>query len=164
VESEVVKVPSGKSFPSSEFLFIVPMIGQKVFTVIQRSKRNLANEVFSDQNKLKQLNGIIHPAVQADFTDWIKKQDAPYVLKEAAILFESGSYKNCDAVILVTAPIETRIDRVIQRDSTTKNEVLARIEKQWTDAKKIPLSDFIIVNDGSTSIIKQVMEIHQQLI
>jgi len=112
---------------------------------VNRSK--LSSLVFNNPEKLKKLNSIIHPEVKNHFTNWVKKhEDFPIVIKEAAILFESGSYKDCDKIILVTAPKEIRIQRVINRDGISKEEVEARMKNQWTDEQKIPLSDFIIEN------------------
>jgi dephospho-CoA kinase len=142
---------------------VVEVFGEEVYKNNQLDRAYLASQVFTDREKLNALNEIIHPAVQEDFEAWKSQQSAPYILKEAAILFESGSYKNCDRVILVTAPIETRIERVIARDNSSREEILARIEKQWSDEQKIPLADFIIRNDGSEPITEQVIELHQAL-
>lgn len=110
-------------------------------------KAKLAALVFNDPEKLKILNSIIHPEVKIHFENWVKKHnDFPIVMKEAAILFESGSYKDCDKIILVTAPEELRIKRVMDRDGVTRESVMARMTNQWTDDKKIALSDFIIEN------------------
>ncbi len=142
---------------------VIAVFGEDVYKNNRLNRAYLADQVFADREKLNVLNGIIHPAVQEDFEKWKSQQSTSYILKEAAILFESGSYKNCDQVILVTAPIETRIERVMARDNSSREEVLARIAKQWPDQEKIPLSDFIIRNDGNHSIIKQVMEVDQGL-
>ena len=123
------------------------IFGDTIFdnTVLNREK--LSQIVFNDSEKLKQLNAIIHPAVRKHFQDWVlKHQKAPFVIYEAAILFESGSYKNCDLIITVTAPIETRIKRVIQRDKTTREQVLKRINAQWNDEQRIAKSDFVVEN------------------
>lgn len=128
-------------------------------------RKNLADIVFKDTLKLEYLNSVIHPRVRAAFLSY--KDDhkhAPYIIYEAAILFESGHYKNLDRVILVTAPLEMRIERVIARDGVTRNAVLDRIKNQWKDEKKAGLSDFIINNDGKTMLIPQVIKIHKQLI
>lgn len=165
-------IPCYSSDDRAKMLYDVPAIknqvidvfGEDVYKNNRLNRAYLADQVFADREKLNVLNGIIHPAVQEDFETWKLQQNAPYILKEAAILFESGSYKNCDRVILVTAPIETRIERVITRDSSTRQAVLDRIAKQWPDEQKIPLADFIIQNDGNHSIIKQVVSIDEKLI
>jgi dephospho-CoA kinase len=114
--------------------------------------------VFNNPEKLKLLNAIIHPAVKKHFSSWILNQkNAPYIIYEAAILFESGSYKDCDIIITVTAPLELRIQRVIQRDKTTRENVLSRINMQWNDEKRIEKSDFVIEND-TTEIAKSAVD------
>lgn len=111
------------------------------------NRQKLAEIVFNDPDKLKLLNGIIHPAVKKHFENWISNHNqSPFIIYEAAILFESGSYKNCDKIITVTAPLETRIQRVIQRDNTTRKNVLKRINSQWDDNQRIAKSDFVVEN------------------
>jgi len=122
----------------------------------------LAAQVFNDAAKLAQLNRIVHPAVIQAAEDWADAQTAPYSLKEASILFESGSYKKVDYSILVTAPIEIRIARVMERDQVTREQVLARMNNQMSDEEKTKLADFVIINDGITPIIPQVMALHHQ--
>lgn len=121
--------------------------GSEIFDDAILNREKLSKIVFSDPEKLKQLNAIIHPAVKKHFQDWVlKHKNAPYVIYEAAILFESGSYKNCDLIITVTAPLESRIQRVIQRDKTTREQVLKRINAQWNDEQRIAKSDFVVEN------------------
>ena len=111
------------------------------------NREKLAKIVFNNPERLEKLNSIVHPAVKKHFEQWLlQNQAAPYVIYEAAILFESGRYKDCDIIITVTAPIESRIERVIKRDKTTRELVLKRINAQWTDEKRISKSDFIIEN------------------
>ena len=113
--------------------------------IINRQK--LAQLVFNAPEKLEQLNNIIHPKVKQDFENWVQKHhNHPFVIKEAAILFESGSYQFCDKIITVTAPENVRIQRVMQRDGITEDQVLARIQNQWKEEKKIALSDYVIQN------------------
>ncbi len=113
------------------------------------NREKLAQIVFGDAEKLKLLNAIIHPAVKKHFHNWIlDHKNSPYIIYEAAILFESGSYKDCDKIITVTAPMESRIRRVIQRDNTTREQVLNRINTQWNDDQRIAKSDFVIENDS----------------
>ena len=121
--------------------------GDSIFDDAILNREKLSQIVFSDPEKLKQLNAIIHPAVRKHFQNWVlNHKNAPFVIYEAAILFESGSYKNCDLIITVTAPLETRIQRVIQRDKTTREQVLQRINAQWNDDQRIAKSDFVIEN------------------
>ncbi len=127
-------------------------------------RKRIAEIVFADKNKLNELNSVIHPAVWLHGENWLKQHhDKPYILKEAAILFESGGNKGVDKVIMVSAPEEIRLERVMKRDNATPEEVTARMANQWDDEKKIALSDFVIVNDDRQLVIPQVLEIHSRL-
>ena len=126
--------------------------------ILNRAK--LAEIVFNDSSKLDQLNAIVHPAVKKDFEVWLEaKKNYAYVIYEAAILFESGRYKDCDIVITVTAPEETRIERVIKRDKTNKKQVLDRMKMQWKDEERISKSNFIILNDNLKNAKEEVVKI-----
>jgi dephospho-CoA kinase len=121
--------------------------GAEIFENDILNREKLAQIVFNDPEKLKLLNAIIHPAVKKHFRNWIlNHQNSPFIIYEAAILFESGSYNDCAKIITVTAPIESRIQRVIQRDNTTREQVLKRIDAQWTDSQRTAKSDFVIKN------------------
>ncbi|MGK6351228.1 dephospho-CoA kinase [Parapedobacter sp. DT-150] len=119
----------------------------------------LAARVFNDSDQLKRLNALVHPVVIQAGEEWADKQDAPYTVKEAALLFESGSYKLNAYTILVTAPEAIRVKRVMQRDGVTADQVKARMERQWSDDQKKHLADFIIVNDDAQALIPQVLEL-----
>ena len=126
---------------------IKKIFGATVFDHDTLNREELAKIVFNNTEKLANLNSIVHPAVRKHFTQWLStQQDHPIIIYEAAILFESGNYKNCDYIITVTAPLELRIQRVIARDHTTKELVLKRINAQWIDEQRISKSDFIIHN------------------
>ncbi|OIQ16870.1 MAG: dephospho-CoA kinase [Flavobacterium sp. MedPE-SWcel] len=126
---------------------IVNVFGQEILIDGKPDRKKLAAIVFNNPEKLKQLNNIIHPEVKKHFHNWLlSNSNAPFVIKEAAILFESGSYKDCDKIILVTAPKDVRVQRVMTRDNVSENEVLKRMVNQWDDAEKINLSDFIVNN------------------
>ena len=126
---------------------IEKIFGSVIFKNEVLNRQKLAEIVFSNSDKLKQLNAIIHPAVKKHFGNWILNyKNSPFVIYETAILFEGGSYKDCDKIITVTAPLETRIERVIQRDKTTRENVLKRIKMQWTDDQRLGKSDFVIEN------------------
>ncbi len=113
----------------------------------QLNRKKIAELVFSSPEQLKKLNSIVHPEVKKHFLDWVKKHEKhPFVIKEAAILFESGTYKDCDKIILVTAPEALKIARVMKRDNVSREQVLERMKNQWSDEKKIPLSDYVIQN------------------
>jgi dephospho-CoA kinase len=110
-------------------------------------REKLSEIVFNDSNRLTKLNNIVHPAVKQHFKQWLlKHQNEEYIIYESAILFESGSYKECDFIVNVVAPLEMRIKRVIERDKTTREKVLERVKNQWKDEEKSSKSDFIIEN------------------
>lgn len=134
--------------------------GENVFVNDLINTSKLAKLVFNNPEKLKQLNKIVHPAVKEHFDNWVlQHKDFPFVIKEAAILFESGSYQYCDKIITVIAPIETRIKRVINRDKTSREKVLDRINSQWTDEQKTSKSDFVITNISFDDAKNQVDKI-----
>lgn len=126
--------------------------------ILNRAK--LAEIVFNDADKLAQLNAIVHPAVKQDFELWLNENKKhSYVVYEAAILFESGRYKECDVIITVTAPEEIRIERVVKRDNTTPEQVLSRMKMQWNDEKRISLSNFVINNSNLKIAKEEVVKI-----
>lgn len=121
--------------------------GKVIFDKNQLNRAKLAAIVFENQDKLKALNAIVHPAVRQDFNDWLaKNQKASIVVYESAILFESGSYVNFDYILTITAPLESRIERVLKRESISRDQVLKRINSQWTDGQRISKSDFVVEN------------------
>lgn len=138
--------------------------GDSVFDNNGVNRKALSEQVFSNPEKLKALNAIIHPEVKKQFSDWLKlNSNQPFVVKEAAILFESGSYKDCDYIISVVAPEEIRIARVLQRDSTSIAEVKLRIKNQWTDNQRVEKSDFIITNTSLEYAYSQIDKIFKIL-
>lgn len=138
--------------------------GEAVFTDGQPDRRKIADAVFGNPDKLKTLNQIIHPKVAEHFKHWVHNNSHKgFVIKEAAILFESGSYKDCDKVILVTAPKEVRIKRVMQRDGVTQEKVVERMKAQWDDDKKRQLSDYVIENVDLDHAIQKASEILKEL-
>jgi len=129
------------------------------------NRKYLADIVFNDEQKLAKLNQLVHPAVFRAFDEWLAVQrKSPYILKEAALLFESGSYKLCDKNILVTAPEELKIKRVVQRDNISAGDVKARMNKQFTEAQGMKLADFVIRNDEQTLLIQQVLQLHERFV
>ncbi|MBK6347732.1 MAG: dephospho-CoA kinase [Bacteroidales bacterium] len=130
----------------------------------QIDRRALAAEVFTDVVKLGKLNAIVHPRVRTHFTEWIgKMENVPYILQEAAIMYESGFSVFFDKIIVVAAPVEERIARVIKRDEMTRQEVLDRMDKQWSEEKKLERADYVIFNSEHSQAIPQVLEIHEHL-
>lgn len=143
---------------------LISLFGEELYPNGILNKALLASHIFNDRHKLETVNAIIHPEVEKDFRLWIERNTQyPIVAHEAAILFESGFNKLMDKIITVYAPLDIRIKRVIKRDKTTHNEVLRRIENQMPDEEKKELSDFVIVNDDTQSLIEQVTNIVQQL-
>ena len=142
---------------------IIAAFGEEAYQNGEYNRAYIAQIVFNNSEKLAILNGIVHPALAKYFKQWAKKQTSPYVLKEAAILFESGSYKDCDYIITVTAPEEVCIARVMARDHCTETQVRARMTQQWSDAQRIALSNAVIENINLESAKEQVKRIHFQL-
>jgi len=129
------------------------------------NRKHIASIVFNSEDELNKLNALVHPAVFRAFDGWAKGYASePYVIKEAAILFESGSYKFCNETLLVAAPLETRIKRVIGRDNISRAEVEAREARQFTQEKKMEMASHILINDDSRLLIPQILELHQQFL
>ena len=142
---------------------IIAAFGEEAYQNGEYNRAYIAQIVFNNSEKLAILNGIVHPALAKYFKQWAKKQMSPYVLKEAAILFESGSYKDCDYIITVTAPEEVRIARVMARDHCTEAQVRARMAQQWSDAQRIALSNAVIENIDLEKAKKEVKRINNEL-
>ena len=139
--------------------------GEETYTGDGNLNRSyLASIVFNSEEKLRQLNALVHPAVFKTFDLWVERQNALYVLKEAALLFESGSYKDCDYTVLVSSPPELRIQRVMSRDKITREQVLARINKQMPEVEKAKMADFIIANNEAQLLIPQVLVLHKKFV
>jgi dephospho-CoA kinase len=137
--------------------------GEDIFENGILNREKLAKIVFNDPEKLEKLNNIVHPAVKKHFELWLlENKTVPYIIYEAAILFESGRYRDCDIIVTVTAPIETRLQRVVERDKTTRELVLKKMEAQWLDEKRIAKSDFVIENislDTAKLEVDQILKI-----
>lgn len=143
---------------------IQKVFGNSILSDDKIDRQKLANVVFSNPDKLNQLNAIVHPAVRKHFKDWLlSKRNYAFVIKEAAILFESGTYQDCDKIITVTAPLESRIERVLSRDNTSKEALLKRINNQWTDEMRIAKSDYVIDNRDLNTAKAQAEEILKKL-
>jgi dephospho-CoA kinase len=128
------------------------------------NRRYLAKQVFSDAEKVQRLNQLVHPRVAEDARIWAEeRQHYPYVIREAALLFESGANARVDAVLTVTAPANLRIERVLARDpQRSREEILQIIEKQMSEEEKIAKSDYVLHNDGQHLILPQILQLHQQ--
>lgn len=137
--------------------------GNDVYADGSLNRPFLAQKIFNNKPALDFVNSIVHPEVRNDFLQWAERQNAPYVIEEAALLFESGAYKLLNVVITVTCPEEIRIQRVIERDKTTRDNVLQRIKNQMPESEKVAKSDFVIINDDQHSLIEQVNNIHNKI-
>ena len=132
--------------------------GDVVFSGTILDHVKIANIIFSNTDALIKVNQLIHPLVKKQFEQWCGQHfDKPYIIKEAALLFESGFYTDLNFNILVTAPLEIRIERIMQRDKTTREKILKRINNQWPDEKKHPLANKIIYNDSTQALLPQVL-------
>lgn len=138
--------------------------GEEAYINDELNRRYLSEEVFNDENKLALLNSFVHPATINDAEHWMQKQVAPYVIKEAALIFESGSQKNLDYVIGVKAPEQLRLQRTVQRDNISAEQVQARINKQMDEETKLRLCDFVIINDEEHPVIPQVLSLHEKFL
>lgn len=143
---------------------IKSLLGEETYRAGKPNRALIASKVFKNGKLLQALNKIVHPRVREHFEAWAQRQDAPYVIYEAAVLFENGGEKNCDHTILVTAPKETRIERLLKRDRSTQKEIEARMAAQWSDERKSSLADFQIENLFLAQTKKSVIALHQKLL
>ncbi len=143
---------------------LVVTFGEDVFLTSGAINKAFLSEKLKFDEGRKALNDTVHPFVFERFKQWSEEQNSLYVIKEAAILFESGADKTVNKSILVTAPMDIRIDRVKSRDARTSEEIQSIIASQWTDFRLRDLVDFIVVNDGKHSLIEQVRDLHAKLI
>jgi len=143
---------------------LIELLGEESYIDDKLNRPYIANIIFNDTSYLEKMNAIVHPKVASHFKRWANKQDAPYVIKEVAILFENGGHKQCDYVITVTAPKALRIKRVLKRDTTSKEKIEAIMKNQWSDSKKVKLSDFVIINKTLQKTKAQVVKVHEQIL
>ncbi len=143
---------------------IIQNFGKQSYVNDKLNRKYLSEQVFSDYKKTELLNSIVHPATIKDAEEWMKKQDAPYLIKEAALIFESGSHKFLDKVIGVSSPLPLRIERTMQRNNITAEQVKARIALQMDEEEKMCLCDYVIINDEQQMLIPQVLLLHQQFL
>jgi dephospho-CoA kinase len=143
---------------------IIRLFGDAAYKEGELDRSFLGELVFSDPEKLSQLNKIVHPATLEDAAQWMVRQQAPYAIKEAALIFEANLQSYFDYVIGVTAPESLRISRVIQRDHTSMEKVLKRIRQQMNEEEKIALCDFVIKNDEKEGLLPQVLKVHETLL
>jgi len=143
---------------------LIAAFGEETYIDGELNRSYLSNIVFNQPEELKNINEIVHPRVGQHFKDWYAaRSEEKYIIKEVAILFENDSYKHCDKIITVVAPLETRFERLLQRDQTTREAIQSRMNNQWSDAKKIALSDYVIHNEDVEKAKNQVAKIHQEI-
>lgn len=143
---------------------LIAAFGEETYVNGELNRSYLSSIVFNQPKELLKINAIVHPRVGQHFKDWYEaRSDEKYVIKEAAIFFENDSYKQCDKIITVVAPIEERFRRILLRDTTTREAVQDRMNNQWSDEKKIALSDYIIYNEDLAKARDQVIKIHQEI-
>ncbi|MCF8232120.1 MAG: dephospho-CoA kinase [Bacteroidales bacterium] len=141
------------------------VFGEHVFVNDQIDRKALADVVFNDESRLKQLNWILHPLVKNDYLQWCDDHSQyAYTIQEAAILIESGFYRFMDYVVVVTAPREIRTKRIMQRDSATRKQVESRMQRQFTEKELKKYAHFVIDNGEKELVIPQVLEIHRKLL
>ena len=144
---------------------VINLLGNSAYMHDRLNREYIANRVFNDNHLLNHLNGIIHPIVANDAKEWESNQiNVPFTLREAALLYESGGYLTLDAVILVKAPLELRIYRIMNRDRVTRDQIVKRLRFQWPDKMKEQLSDYTVLNDGKRMLIPQLVSLYKQLL
>lgn len=142
---------------------IIAEFGDQSYIDDKLNRQYLSSIVFNDKEKLQKLNSFVHPATKRSSEAWIAKQSSPYILREAALLFESGAVAGLDKVIGVYAPQALRIQRTMKRNNLSRDEVLARINKQIKEEIKMRLCDYVIINDGQQAVLPQVIQLHNKL-
>lgn len=140
------------------------LLGEEAYKESELNRRYIAGKVFKDKKLLQKLNAIVHPAVRENFLQWVSEQNTSYVIQETALLYENNAASLYDAVILVTAPEELRVERVLHRDATSKEAVLARINNQLRDKEKIAKANFILENIDIKETEQKVEALHKSLL
>ncbi|NMH89436.1 dephospho-CoA kinase [Flavivirga algicola] len=143
---------------------LIQLFGENAYVNDILNKQFIADIIFNDKTFLQKMNAIIHPRVARHFEKWLLKQNAPYIIKEVAILFENGGHSACNYIITVTAPKDLRIKRLLMRDNTTENKILAIMKNQWTDEEKIKHSHYVINNIDMEVVKNQVVDIHKDIL
>ena len=143
---------------------ITELLGDKAYSGKKLNRSYIAEKVFKDKGLLQKLNGIVHPLVRKSFISWARRQKYPYVIQEAAIIFENKNQDFYDKIVLVTAPKEVRVNRILKRDGSQRENILERMDYQWPDSKKIPLADFVVNNENLSETRLKVEDIHGLLL
>lgn len=142
---------------------LITEFGKEVYLDNELNRKYLSKLAFNDDLVLKRLNALVHPVVQDAFEKWSIQQSSVYVIKEAAILFESNTYQSLDAIICISCPEEIRLKRILNRDDLSEKDVRQRMSHQWAEEKKISLSDYVITNDNSSLVMPQILSVHSAL-
>lgn len=142
---------------------LISLFGEEVYSGDKLNRPFLASKIFNEEELRLKVNAIVHPKVRSDFKLWLEKQSSDIVFNEAAIFMENDSYKKFDATILVVAPQELKIERVIQRDKLSREEILSRMSKQWPDEKKMALTPYHLMNDDHHPLLSQVESMLERL-
>lgn len=142
---------------------LISRFGTNIYSEGILNRKELAAHIFNSEPDRNFVNQLIHPVVRADFDRWCAEQHTALVFNEAAILFETGAYQQFDATVLVIAPLETRIERIMQRDRCTHEQAEARIQSQWSDEQKTPLANAIVSNNGHEAVLIQVEHLTETL-
>ncbi len=143
---------------------ITQLLGEEAYDNYGLNRPYIANKVFKDPELLEKLNAIVHPAVRKHFLDWVERQESPYVIQETALIFENDAQDKYDYTILVTAPVETRIQRVIERDNVEGQAVVDRMKNQLDDEQKVDLANFSLKNLELDKTRRKVKELHLKLL
>ena len=143
---------------------IKKVFGDEAYINSELNRPFIASKIFNDKSLLEQMNAIVHPKVGKHFLKWLAKQKDPYIIKEAAILFENNNYKEYDYIITVIADEDAKIKRILKRDDTSKKKVKSIMDNQWKDADRIKLSDFVIENKTLKDTKEQVSVIHKKIL
>lgn len=143
---------------------VIRHFGKETYTDGNLNRRFLASKVFNDPKKLELLNALVHPATIRDAEEWMNQQTTPYILKEAALIFESGSQKGLDYIIGVSSPVSLRVSRSMKRDNISREEVVLRMNRQIEESIKMRLCDFIIYNDEQQLVVPQVLRLHEKFL
>lgn len=142
---------------------LIQILGDQAYNEQGLNEAFVADCIFNNATLLQRVNQVIHPKVKAHFKRWVRKQEGGYCIKEVAILFENGGYKDCDYTILITAPMQVKIERLLQRDNSTEEQIASRMKNQWSDAKKKKLADAVIENIKLEKTQKSVLKLHKKL-
>jgi dephospho-CoA kinase len=138
--------------------------GKDLFYSGMLDRNELARIIFSNKELLEKVNSLIHPAVFRSFAEWVKKQDSPYLIMEAAILFESGAFRLMDRIVTVVTPLEERIERLLSGNRLSREQIIERIKNQIDDESRVKQSDFVISNSENDMIIPAIVGIHEEML